>query len=40
MVNVDDETEICSWAEESMNILEGGKEAFYERRDIYESKGN
>lgn len=40
MVNVDDETEICSWAEESMNILEGGKEAFYERRDIYESKDN
>lgn len=37
LVNIDDESDILNWAEESMKSLEGGKEAFYERKDIYES---
>lgn len=40
LVNIYDSTDVLSWTEESMHSLEGGKEAFYERRDIYESKDN
>lgn len=40
LVNIDDEDDIKSWTEESMHSLEGGRKAFYERRDIYESKEN
>ena len=40
LVNLEDLTDVKSWTEESMHSLEGGREAFYERRDIYESKDN
>lgn len=37
LINNDDENDSLNWTSESMHTLEGGKEAFYERRDIYES---
>lgn len=40
LVNIEDQSDIRSWAEECLHTLEGGNEAFYERRDIYESKNN
>ena len=40
LVNIEDVNDVRSWAEESLHTLEGGYEAFYERRDIYESKNN
>ena len=38
LVNVDNDNDIRSWTEESMHSLEGGHDAFYERRDIYEAR--
>lgn len=35
--NIEDETDAKNWTEESMHTLEGGKTAFYDRKDIYES---
>lgn len=40
LVNVEDKNDIRSWTEESMHSLEGGHDAFYERRDIYEARDN
>jgi len=40
LVNIDDPDNVKSWTEESLHSLEGGHEAFYERRDIYESRDN
>ena len=40
LVNIENQTDVKSWTEESMHSLEGGSEAFYERRDIYESRDN
>ena len=40
LICVEDSSDIRSWTEESMHSLEGGREAFYERRDIYESRDN
>jgi ATPase subunit of ABC transporter with duplicated ATPase domains len=40
LVNINDESDKRSWTEESLHTLEGSKEAFYERKDIYESKSN
>lgn len=40
LVNLDNPTDIRSWTTESMHTLEGGKEAFYERKNIYESKSD
>lgn len=40
LINLDDDKDIKSWSEESLHTLEGGAEAFYERKDIYESKNN
>lgn len=37
LVNIDDENDLLNWTYESMHTLEGGKAAFYERKDIYES---
>lgn len=37
LVNIEDESDIRSWTLESLHTLEGGKEAFYERKNIYES---
>ena len=40
LTNLADKNDTRSWTDESMHSLEGSKEAFYERRDIYESKSN
>lgn len=40
LVNINDEKDLLNWTCESMHTLEGGKEAFYERKDIYESGNN
>lgn len=40
LVNIDDNKDLLNWTVESMHTLEGGKEAFYERKDIYESGSN
>lgn len=37
LVNIDDENDALNWADESLKSLEGSKDAFYERKDIYES---
>ncbi len=37
--NILDENDIKSWTTESLHTLEGGKEAFYERKSIYETSG-
>ena len=37
LVNIEDASDIKSWKNESMHTLEGGSEAFYERKEIYES---
>ena len=37
LVNISDPNDILNWAEESLKSLEGSKDAFYERKDIYES---
>ncbi|MBR2937727.1 MAG: histidinol phosphatase, partial [Oscillospiraceae bacterium] len=40
LVNLDDPSDVRSWTTESMHTLEGGEEAFYERKNIYESKSD
>ena len=40
LVSVTDPTDIMSWTEESLRTLEGSEKAFYERKNIYESKNN
>lgn len=35
--NINDETDTKNWTQESMHTFEGGKNAFYDRKDIYES---
>lgn len=37
LVNIDDESMVLSWKDESMHTLEGGQEAFYEREHIYDA---
>jgi predicted ATPase len=37
LVNIADTSDVRDWKETSMKILEGGKEAFYDREGIYES---
>lgn len=37
LVNIEDESDQLCWTNESMHTLEGGRDAFYGRRDIYES---
>ena len=37
LINIEDDSDLLNWTVESMHTLEGGKEAFYERKDIYES---
>ena len=37
LTNIDNNNDILNWAEESLKSLEGSKDAFYERKDIYES---
>ncbi len=38
LVNILDENDTLEWTEESLKSLEGSKKAFYERKNIYESK--
>ena len=40
LVNIENQKDVRSWSFESMHTLEGGEEAFYERKAIYESKNN
>ena len=35
--NINDETDTKNWTQESRHTFEGGKNAFYDRKDIYES---
>lgn len=37
LVNIENITDSKNWTKESMHTLEGGRDAFYERKDIYES---
>ncbi|HML68527.1 MAG TPA: histidinol phosphatase [Clostridia bacterium] len=37
LINIDEANDEKSWTSESMHTLEGGKEAFYGRKSIYES---
>lgn len=37
LLNISNENDVRSWTSESLHTLEGGKEAFYERKNIYES---
>ena len=38
--NIKNPDDVRSWTSESLHTLEGGREAFYERKVIYESNGN
>lgn len=38
LVNQDNEEDFKSWKDESIRVLEGGNEAFYDREDVYESR--
>ena len=40
LINIDDESDTRNWTEESMHTLEGGRDAFYERKAIYETGKN
>lgn len=40
LVNINDYGDVRSWTDESMHSLEGGHDAFYERKDIYEARNN
>lgn len=40
LVNIYNKSDVISWTAESLHTLEGGKEAFYERKNIYESSEN
>lgn len=40
LINIDDESDTRNWTTESMHTLEGGKDAFYERKEIYETGKN
>ena len=35
LINISDQTDTKEWKDESVKILEGGKEAFEERGEIY-----
>ncbi len=38
--NISDPSDVRNWSIESLHTLEGGKDAFYERKNIYESQSN
>lgn len=40
LVNINNENDVLNWAEESLKSLEGSKDAFYERKTIYESSNS
>ena len=38
LINQDNEEDFKNWKDESIRVLEGGNEAFYDREDVYESR--
>ena len=40
LVNINNNDDVLNWADESLKSLEGGRDAFYERKDIYESNNS
>lgn len=38
LINQGNEEDFKNWKDESIRVLEGGKEAFYDREDVYESR--
>jgi len=38
LINIEDSTDTKIWKDESIKVLEGGKEAFDDRRIVYESR--
>lgn len=38
LINQDNKEDFKNWKDESIRVLEGGNEAFYDREDIYESR--
>ena len=38
LINIEDSTDVKNWKDESIKVLEGGKEAFDDRRIVYESR--
>lgn len=38
LINQDNENDFKNWKDESIRVLEGGNEAFYDREDVYESR--
>ena len=38
LINQDNEKDFKNWKDESIRVLEGGNEAFYDREDVYESR--
>lgn len=37
LVDVEDSSNVLSWTKKSLEVLEGSKEAFYNRKDVYEA---
>ena len=37
LIDIDDADNVLSWTKKSLEVLEGSKEAFYSRRDVYEA---
>ncbi|WP_303132872.1 PHP domain-containing protein [uncultured Olsenella sp.] len=37
LVDINDSSNVLSWTKKSLEVLEGSKEAFYNRRDVYEA---
>lgn len=37
LIDIDDADNVLSWTKKSLEVLEGSKEAFYNRRDVYEA---
>lgn len=40
LINIENPEDTLSWTQESLSVLEGSEEAFYERKTIYESGSN
>lgn len=38
LINIENDKEMKNWKDESIKVLEGGKEAFEDRRRVYESR--
>ena len=38
LINIENDKEMKNWKDESIKVIEGGKEAFEDRRRVYESR--